>query len=54
MTDLLSTDTLLRKAQLEQPIIGLKEEMLWEINTWRQETGTAHNNQALYTFLHQT
>ena len=41
MTDLLSTDTLLRKAQLEQPIIGLQEEIQWEINTWHQETGTA-------------
>ena len=54
MTDLLSTDTLLHKAQLDQPIIGLQEEIQWEINTWRQETGTAHDNQALYTLLRQT
>ena len=47
MTDLLSTDTLLHKAQHDQPIIGLQEEIQWEINTWRQETDTAHDNQAL-------
>ena len=31
MTDLLSTDTLIHKAQLDQPIIGLQEEIQWEI-----------------------
>ena len=53
MTDLLSTDTLLHKAQLDQPIIRLQEEIQWKINTWRQETGTAQDNQALYTLLRQ-
>ena len=47
MTELLSTDTLLHKTQLDKPIIGLQEEIQWEINTWRQESGTTHDNQAL-------
>jgi hypothetical protein len=54
MTDLLSTETLVHKAQLYQPIIGLQEEIQWGINTWRHETGTLHDNQTLYTLLRQT
>ena len=40
MIDLLSTEPLLHNAQLNQSIIGPREAIQCEINTWRQETAT--------------